>query len=56
MDTKRIIISGWYGSKNVGDEAQLSSMVNMIHRVLPDAEITVFSDDPAATISEHNVY
>ena len=55
MDTKKIIISGWYGNKNIGDEAQLSSMVSMIHRVLPDAEITVFSDDPAATISEHNV-
>lgn len=55
MDKKKIVISGWYGNKNVGDEAQLSSMVSMIYSFLPDAEITVFSDDPQATISEYHV-
>lgn len=55
ISPKRIIISGWYGNKNLGDEAQLSSMVSMIYRVLPNAEITVFSDNPEATISEHHV-
>lgn len=55
MDTKRIVISGWYGNKNVGDEAQLSSMISMIRFFWPNAEIAVLTDDPKATISEHQV-
>ncbi|MFC1906251.1 polysaccharide pyruvyl transferase family protein [Chloroflexota bacterium] len=52
---KRIVISGWYGHKCLGDEAQLSAIISMIRSVLPDSEITVFSDHPDAVISEHQV-
>jgi len=52
---KRIVISGWYGNKNLGDEAQLSAIIGMIRCVLPNTKITVFSDDPEATTSEHHV-
>lgn len=52
---KRIVISGWFGNNNLGDEAILTSTLAITRRILPDAEITVFSDDPEKTKSEHEV-
>jgi len=51
--TKRLIISGWYGKKNLGDEAQLSAIVTMARDLMPDIEVTVLSDDPERTIREY---
>jgi len=38
-----VLISAWFGTRNIGDEAILISEVTSIRRALPDANITVFS-------------
>jgi polysaccharide pyruvyl transferase CsaB len=53
--TSRIVISGWYGQGNLGDEAVLAGMLSTIGEALPDARITVLSDDPGRTRREHCV-
>jgi len=52
---KRIVISGWYGNSNLGDEAILAAVLTMIRRVLLNAEITVFSDSPEETSLRYQV-
>lgn len=51
----RLLISGWYGQGNLGDEAVLAGMLQTIGRALPEARITVLSDDPPRTEREHGV-
>lgn len=51
----RIGISGSYGGANLGDEAILRSIVTGLRGALPDAQITVFSLDPADTVRRHGV-
>lgn len=51
----RVVIYGWYGVPNVGDEAILASIVNDLRRLIPQLHITVFSFDPAHTLRCHNV-
>jgi len=46
---KKIIISGWFGSGNAGDEAILLSEIKMFKRFLPKAKITVLSENPTYT-------
>lgn len=41
-----IIISGYYGFRNIGDDSLLSSMIDGIKREIPDARITVLSKHP----------
>lgn len=48
-------ISGSYGGLNLGDEAILSAAVPEIRRVIPDAEIVVFSRNPEHTRRHHVV-
>lgn len=52
---KRVIISGWYGFRNTGDEAILASMVNSIRKEINDIDITVFSFNPSYTSKIHHV-
>ncbi len=52
---KKIIISGWYGFKNTGDEAILASMINTIHKEINNVDITVFSSDPTYTTKIHHI-
>lgn len=40
---KKIIISGWYGHGNVGDEAILQAMIDIFKKEYPDCQITVLS-------------
>ncbi len=51
----RIAISGYYGSRNAGDEAVLGATVHELRRRLPDVEPVVLSADPAGTREEHDV-
>ena len=39
----KILISGFYGSGNVGDEAILESMINRIKKIDSETELTVIS-------------
>lgn len=50
---KRILISGYYGFGNTGDEAVLAGILATFKQVGLEAEVTVLSSDPARTIAEH---
>ena len=49
----RIVISGYYGFGNTGDEAVLSGIVETFKQVGLSAEFTVISSDPQRTMREH---
>lgn len=51
----RLLLSGYYGFGNTGDEAILEAVVAGIRRSVPDAELCVLSADPAATAARHDV-
>ena len=51
--TKKVVISGYYGFKNFGDEAILSVLVE--HLKKNNADIVIFSSDPEWTISNYSV-
>ncbi len=52
----RVVISGYYGFDNLGDEAVLAATIQELRRRRPDAEIAVLSADPAATARTHGVH
>lgn len=39
----RLVISGYYGFGNAGDEAMLAAILEAILEVVPEADITVIS-------------
>lgn len=45
----RVVLSGYYGFHNAGDEAILGELVGTVRRLSPGAEITVLSKDPKGT-------
>lgn len=45
----RVLLSGYYGFSNAGDEAILYSIVQAFKALAPDLEIIVLSHDPCAT-------
>lgn len=51
----RIVISGYYGSKNAGDEAMLAAMLEVLEELDPKLHITVISADPRDTETRHHV-
>ena len=50
---KRIVISGYYGFGNTGDEAVLAGILATFKQVGLDVQVTVLSSDPAHTMAEH---
>lgn len=50
-----IVISGYYGSKNAGDEAMLAAMIEVLSDMEPKVNITVISADPEDTVKRHGV-
>ena len=50
-----IVISGYYGSKNAGDEAMLSAMLEVLLDLDEKLNITVISSDPEYTHQRHGV-
>lgn len=50
-----IVISGYYGSKNGGDEAMLAAMLEVLREEIPNLRVTVISIDPEYTKRRHNV-
>src|SRR3989339_1324471 len=50
-----IVISGYYGYNNVGDELILKSIVNDLKTLNPDITITVLSVKPKETSRKFNV-
>ena len=51
----KIVVSGYYGSKNGGDEAMLAAMLQVLREEIPDLSVTVISIDPEYTKRRHNV-
>ncbi len=51
----KILISGYYGFGNAGDEALLSSILQALLELEPKADITVISGNPTETMSTHKV-
>lgn len=51
---KRILLSGYFGFNNLGDEAILGSMVNLIEEIDQDTDIIVLSNAPETTKVKYN--
>ncbi|MBN1383481.1 MAG: polysaccharide pyruvyl transferase CsaB [Elusimicrobia bacterium] len=51
-----IVISGYYGFKNAGDELILKAIINDLRSYNPDIEISVLSANPEETSKTYNVY
>jgi polysaccharide pyruvyl transferase CsaB len=51
----RLLLSGYYGFGNAGDEAILAGLVESFRTAGTNVELTVLSGDPEATESEHGV-
>lgn len=50
-----IVVSGYYGSKNAGDEAMLAAMLEVFTDLDPQIKFTVISTNPADTAKRHGV-
>lgn len=51
----KVVLSGYYGFHNVGDEAILLSIISALRKVNPNVEITVLSNDPDYTEKTYHV-
>ena len=51
----RIVLSGYYGFRNAGDEAILTAMLNSWEKLLSDTEFVVLSGDPHYTSVNYGV-
>lgn len=51
----KVVISGYYGFGNIGDEAILTSIVDTIRQAKPNTEFVVLSSDPEFTAADLNV-
>jgi len=51
----RILLSGYYGFRNTGDESVLAGIIEGLRRRLPGVELCVLSGDPPATAAEYGV-
>ncbi|MGI6226315.1 MAG: polysaccharide pyruvyl transferase CsaB [Peptococcales bacterium] len=52
---KRIVLSGYYGFNNAGDEAVLYAIINSLRKLDEKVEITVLSNNPEQTSKLYNV-
>ncbi len=55
MAEQRVLVTGYYGFGNTGDEAILAALVAGLSRRLPAARIVVLSGDPGQTRHRHGV-
>lgn len=53
--SRRIVISGYYGFDNMGDEMVLAGILTGLRHLDPRVRVTVLSADPGATAREHGV-
>jgi len=51
----KVVISGYYGFHNSGDEAILHAMLQALRDIIPGLEVTVLSRDPGYTTREFDV-
>lgn len=56
MDTNpKIVMSGYYGFQNAGDDAVCYAIIEALRQEMPSCEITVLSNDPALTEATYGV-
>lgn len=55
MTRHNLLISGYYGFGNIGDEAILDTMLKRIQNAVPEAQITVLSANPERTESIYGI-
>jgi polysaccharide pyruvyl transferase CsaB len=55
MSGNTIVIAGYYGFKNTGDEVILAAIVQELRSIQPDVNIIVLSGNPQITRREHRV-
>lgn len=51
----KILLSGYYGFDNAGDEAVLYAIISALRENVPNGEITVLSNQPEKTTAEYGV-
>lgn len=51
----RVLISGYYGFGNLGDELLLTALLRELRQLAPEQRVTVLSADPRATEARHQV-
>lgn len=51
----KVLISGYYGFNNIGDESILQAVIHNLREKLPGIEITVLSQNPESTAEKHQV-
>lgn len=51
----KILISGYYGFHNIGDEAVLRCVTEQLSSTIPNAELTILSNDPQDTREKYQV-
>lgn len=51
----RVVLSGYFGFGNLGDEAVLAAMLAALRPRMPATEFTVLSADPQSTARQHGV-
>jgi len=52
---KRVLVSGYYGFGNCGDEAILFALIENLRKNIPDVEIVVLSQNPTQTTQNYKV-
>ncbi len=52
---KRILVAGYYGYHNTGDEAILSALLDDLRGIGPESQICILSGDPEDTKRRHRV-
>ncbi|MGI5891407.1 MAG: polysaccharide pyruvyl transferase CsaB [Bacillota bacterium] len=52
---RRFVLTGYYGFGNIGDEAVLLNIIDQIKKNIPDASITVLSNNPQETAAAYDV-
>ena len=55
MTSQILVFGGWFGSRNIGDEAILIGIKNLFEKVSPDIELIAISTDPEYTKKVCNV-
>ena len=52
---KSVLVSGYYGFGNLGDEAVLGGLVSAFQELCPEASVSVLSSSPRQTKADHDV-
>ena len=51
----KIVVSGYYGFNNAGDEAMLTAIVESLRKQIPGVDLAVISGNPTETKAKYNV-